>query len=533
MIPNGGDIFNMKSTFLSSIAIALVASVSIPALASASVVNSTDLIIDLDTINQHVHGPACSHNNALSSALEQKHQAISGNAAYVAMAPAIAAVAPGVPASTGASSQGTQLVFLDFDSATTGTYTRTYKENADGTGADVTQVFQEHIYTAPERAAVMASMQNDYGHFDIAFTTEKPAGGEYSTLFFNANMPGEGNGVEAGIRVADGGRVTGILWGAADNIDFRNLNRTDNANLDANFWDVISDSGFTTVTGLAATEENRAIAITRQTAQTGSHELGHDLGLRHHEAWGPLGTGLPTTGVPADGQFIPVYTGPRGADETTRHLMVSGASGGSSLGGSVTQDRFFGLRSATKLTFNEEGRVIQEQAGPGAQFVELVNLDVPNTVENGRDKNNRIRVAAISIEGRISESDETDLYMFEGNKGDIFNFELTSFVNSNNLDYMDGILAIFDDLGNFLTYNDDDFEGVDSFLFDFVLEYTGRFFVQVSSYNFLHPIDTVDGDFSIGNYQLYATRTTIPAPGIFGLMILGLVAMGRRKSLLK
>lgn len=514
-------------------ATAIATTLAMTAPASAGVVGGMDILDNLDNVavaacNHANHAPGL-HNGFQKAA----PKSLDLTPAITATVPASSASSVGVPADTGASSTGTQVVFLDFDTATTGTFTREY---TDDNGDTQIRTYNEHIYTAAQREAIRAQMQNDYGQFDVEFTTEQPTGnGEHSTIFFNANMPGEGNGTAAGIRITPDGRfINGILWGIADHIDFRNMKRGDSANVDANFWSVLSTGGFESLTGMTDTPENRAIAVMRQSAQTGSHELGHNLGLRHYDAWGPIGTGLPDTGVPANDRFLPVYTGPRNAVETLNHLMVSGASGGSPIDGSISQDRYFSLRSATKLAFNEQGRVIQEVESPSFQVVDLVEMNVPDTLERGTNHGRIFQVAAISIEGRIESKDDLDGYIFEGREGDIFNFELMSFVSSTNLDYIDGNISIFDMAGNLLATLDDEFESMDPFLFDFILDFTGQFRVILNAWDWQHPFDTVNGDFAIGNYQLFVTRTRIDAPAALGLMLLGLAGVGlsrrRRQS---
>tara|TARA_B100001939_G_scaffold347825_1_gene370801 strand:- start:569 stop:2182 length:1614 start_codon:yes stop_codon:yes gene_type:complete len=486
---------------------------------------------------QHQHSTTCSHWKSLPISKQEKlllgrnvPEVTAAGVTTQDLSPSIATSTQ--PASTGASSQGPQVVYLDFDSATTGTYSRTYKENPDGTGADITRIFDEHIYSAEERAYIQQRFQADYGQFNFQFTTEQPTEGEYSTIFFNANMPGEGaDAGPAGIIVDDGGAITSILFGIADSIDFRNLARGDNANVDGNVWALFSSGGFEAVTGMVDTPENRALATVIQSAQTGAHELGHIQGLRHYEAWGPIGEGLPTTGTPPDDAFLPEYTGPRNGTETTLHLMGSGFSAGLSLADSVVTDRFFSERSAIKLAFNENGQVVAETDGDhssigSAQMVDLAKLDVPNTIVEGRNANNRLNVNAISIEGSLSQIGEWDWYAFHGEEGDIFNLEVISLVNSNNDDFFDSILYIFDELGNLLTYSDDEFESPDSFVFDFKMDYTGIFYALVTGFDYT---GTGFDQWSIGNYQLFVTQTRIPAPSAFLLMLGAIAFMLRRR----
>ncbi|WP_321391227.1 hypothetical protein [Emcibacter sp.] len=532
-----------------------IGAISIAALSAPAYATTVEPLLSVDeamSLLAHTHSTTCNHWQNAPLAL--KEQMLSGGrtdslrtSAASSSAVGRSVVADGfadgqvsTPASTGANATGTQVVFLDFDSATTGTYSRTYKENADGTGADITEVFDEHIYTQEERDYIQQRYQADYAGFDYQFVTEAPAEGTYSTVFFNANMPGEGAAAgPAGIEFADGGVPTSILFGIADAIDFRNLDRGENANVDGNAWAILAEFGiFEARLGMEATPENIALATTIQSAQTGAHELGHIVGLRHYDAWGPIGQGLPTTGTPPDGAFLPTYTGPRNGDETTLHLMGSGFSAGLTLADSVVTDRFFSERSAIKLAFNEQGQVVAETDQDHswfdtAQEVRLEILDVPNTILQGDysiHSNEHLVTSAISIEGSISEIEQLDFYAFEGKEGDIFNLEVISLVDWNNEDFFDPILYIFDEAMNMIMYSDDEFESPDSFIFDFILDYTGIFYAVVSGFDYT---GTGFDEWSLGNYQLFVSRTSVvsaPAAALLLAMGFGVLVRSRRKK---
>src|SRR5262249_38164817 len=133
-----------------------------------------------------------------------------------------------------------QVVLLDFDSAT---------------------LPGEHVYTPAQRAAVQGELEGIYGQFRIAFTQNAAQasalarGGPYTTLFFNKG--------EAG--------------GAADAFDFRNLDHGDTAAVDAN--------GLLGRPGQPADTPDNFTALS---ATIAAHELGHLLGLRHADSFGPL-----------------------------------------------------------------------------------------------------------------------------------------------------------------------------------------------------------------------------------------------------
>ncbi len=208
----------------------------------------------------------------------------------------------------------TQVVFLDFDSET-------------GLG--------EHVYPAAERNAIQARLTTAYAAFHYQFTQTPPASGVYATLFFNKTP------------VIDGTPRPG---GLASDLDFRNLSLGGSAAIDVNGF--LGGS-----TGMAATSAN-FVALS---AAVAGHELGHLVGLRHLDAAGPHGFGIP--GPVGAAAFRPAYPGPATAFETNFHLMASPASVGSTLVDALAE-LFFGEREAVKLAFAESGTVANEQLAP-------------------------------------------------------------------------------------------------------------------------------------------------------------------------
>jgi len=84
-----------------------------------------------------------------------------------------------------------------------------------------------------------------------------------------------------------------------------------------------------------------------QSANTGSHEVGHNLGLRHHDS---IAKGVileSDLAAPAPGLVL-IRTDVSGTGSTLR-TMASGASVGKTLEESATLDSFFSERSAIKL----------------------------------------------------------------------------------------------------------------------------------------------------------------------------------------
>ena len=142
-------------------------------------------------------------------------------------------------------------MYLDFDSAT-------------GKG--------ERAYSVEERNLIQARLEALYtAPFSIAFTQTAPAIGRYTTIMINGGEA-EGNEVLAG--------------GAAYELDWRNANAGSRADVNVN--------PFLGRTGQPAASPENFIALT---ATVAAHELGHLLGLRHSDAFGPIGVN-PATGLP-------------------------------------------------------------------------------------------------------------------------------------------------------------------------------------------------------------------------------------------
>jgi len=101
-------------------------------------------------------------------------------------------------------------------------------------------------------------------------------------------------------------------------VDWRNLDPSDIATV--NVYQLLGGQGQP-----SASAEN----VTALTEEIAAHELGHLSGLRHSDAFGPIGGGIYAGVNPS--AFSPAYPGPVGANETALHIMASPASLGTSL----------------------------------------------------------------------------------------------------------------------------------------------------------------------------------------------------------
>jgi hypothetical protein len=360
-----------------------------------------------------------------------------------------------------------QRVFLDFDSGNDGNIN----------------------YTQPMRDEVQAIMEGHYARFDVEFFQVAPMA-PFSTLTFNEGFSG----------------------GLAQQIDFRNLDPDDNA--------VLNAQGFGDPMDVVITSANIA-----------SHELGHILGLRHGDSFGPIGSGLGVTGPPPN-SYTPPYPGPQLGDEVVFHIMGTPAIGVNTF----NQDHWLGEREATKLEFAETGTSILEAPGPKdtlatAQPITLEEILVPNTIVIGDNAGPfDFSVDALSVVGELSVGGETDTYRFEARAGDLFNFEVMSqaiaqrFSNTVN----NSRLFILDETGTPVDYygtdafNNNEFETRDSIIIDLFIPADGTYYAQ---------IDTV-GNTDTGSYEFFAYRFNgmVPEPSTLVLSLVGGLFLLRNRN---
>lgn len=353
-----------------------------------------------------------------------------------------------------------QVVFLDFDS-----------------GTDPNPFFNDGPieYTQAMREDIQAQLNQIFEAFGVTYVTEEPTDGDFSTLLFRTS-PRD-----------DFGNPSGATGRAIEGIDHLNQNKNDTV-----IMNVLIGSGLTT--------NSPAEAINEVAVNVGAHEIAHALGLRHHDSFGPIGSGVsPFT-------FFPLfYPGPAEADETPFHVINTPVFGGDS---DFFGPRFFGARESVKLTFTALGESVFEEAQVNdsfeqAQAITLNEFVAPNTIEIGEAANaGDFRIEAANVIGSFEFTDPSDFYSFEGSVGRAYSFE----VISNIARYedvglsVDPTLAIFDsafqpvDYYGIPAFNDDDLEGsFDSHIFDLFLPEDDIYYVQVDTF----------GAAESGTYELF------------------------------
>jgi hypothetical protein len=340
---------------------------------------------------------------------------------------------------------GPQQVFLDFSQAVTG------------------------VFDQSERLQVRDGLADLYRGFDIDFSIEVPPG-PHTRLSYDGN---------------------GLIGVALTGIDFRNVR--------------VDDFGLVGTNGLQDLPSRQQINFA---VNVGGHEIGHMLGLRHYDSFGPIGSGVPTGSLA--GSLRPTFTGPVDAEDFFINTMSTPA-----LGGNVDfffQGRTsFSERSLIKMQFAAEGTLIPEQdAGNdslgSAQPVGLSFLDVLNTRPAGTAVGDSgipyLPVRAAALAGSFSSGDVQDVFAVEASAGDLLSVEVISnAIDQRISNTIDATVTLRDATGAILDYysdtafNDDEVETPDSWLFDVPVPDDGTYFIVVDTFS---GLDT-------GDYELFVT----------------------------
>ncbi|MDA8743918.1 PKD domain-containing protein [Rubripirellula amarantea] len=395
---------------------------------------------------------------------------------------------------------GRRLVYLDFDSETDD---------------------DDHVYDNAERQAILQRMLIDYALFDVSIAI-LDAGAvlpttPYITVVFNA-----------GIMSVESDDV--VVGGRSQRIGFRELAAGGRVLINANtFLRPTADvpaTGTSEDNRLNGTSEN-FIALSSTIA---SHELAHMFGVRHHDAYGPIGSGV--YALSTGGESLPNVNFATGADDTRLHLIASPNSVGTQMIDAFG-DPYLGYREAIKLAFAENGMTRLESqtskvndpnfASPVQVIGELPTLAVPDTI--GSLGSDLPSVSAINIAGRIvapavGETSESDFYSFSGVPGDLLTIEVLNETIRHRVDRVfdtvvrlygpDGQVIEYQNSNPFGAFNDNSFESIDAILFDFRLPVRGdgstdpqNYTIEVDTFSFdLPELNTVGLPSYLGNFDV-------------------------------
>ncbi|QDU37603.1 PEP-CTERM motif protein [Maioricimonas rarisocia] len=340
------------------------------------------------------------------------------------------------------------------------------------------------------KANIKSDLETIYSDFDATFTETDP-GGVTDIWFGGTTAPG-------GLGVADG-------------IDFGNMVLDDLSRVFSANFDFIIEAG-----DARATQIDELSAALSGTA---AHELGHNLGLRHHDAYGDL-----------------TYTGGTIATGGAQNafIMATGSTGLSETGRETT--RTFNTHEKVKLS-----------------FASGFNASLPTTLSETADFASTIAAAtaasaltldplavvtrsAINILGEITTSGDSDIFRLDLTSGTTLTADVNNdfsgvfppgFANGNTE------LRIYDPTGTLVAsntvsaYSGNTFgaggfgDGFDPALFNVPITATGNWFVEV-----------VGEGGATGDYQLLlhadtvTSSTVVPEPSSFALLGVGLMSAG-------
>ena len=346
------------------------------------------------------------------------------------------------------------------------------------------------------QSGILSGLNQAYSDFTVNFTDIMPMLGPFETLNFGLTSDPRSLGL-------------------ADQIDFRNQTPDDLGRIyTANFSIFVNEfSG----------RIHRPVQIKQLTAalvSTSVHELGHNLGLQHQDAYG-------------DPRITPAnYTNTMGIQNT--HIMATGPTG-LTLEERETAQTFSTLSTA-KLEYAEgltkngppkSFKVTAASQSTTGQPLSFIDLPISG-------------VQATNLIGDLSNFGETDLFSFEGTRGSLFTASLlsASLFPEQVTNPIDSIINLLDQDRNVLAISDATLFGpnqfnqgpvgiFDSSLLNFVLPSTERYFLAVRAIsNSFRPLG-VDIESGVGDYELFVTQQEIPDRSTgFGWVLAGIVGYG-------
>ncbi len=426
-----------------------------------------------------------------------------------------------------AKAQGLQTVWVDFDTFTT---------------PEIPGEEDDYEYSPAERGMVL-----DILHEIFRTDPADPMGGAFGIDFLDSAPPP----FTASLVKVNAG------LGHAEKIDFRNLDDDDDVTIHpvkllksfVGTPRAPEFGGGTWTEGDLLTSPNIVMA----TANLAAHELGHSFGLRHHDSFTPIGSGI---GVSGD-KYVPTYLGGMGT-EASFHIMGLNSSVALNAENLITPS-WLSPRSAAKLMINKiedeigpsplvgfeadlPGGDVSDTPMPSTPAIPITPIPIPNTTHppdpfgivpgepfNPANGPESFPAFAGVIVGRLEDKSamftvDVDYYKFFGPAGAKVTVEVISEILSlgdgritdpvdPHVELLSSTLVPLpypaDSIVGMAALNDDQFESTDSILFDVVLPYTGEYFVEI------RPAMKPGGVDVVGDYELLVSSVEeIPASSL-------------------
>jgi len=376
----------------------------------------------------------------------------------------------------------------------------------------LTDPTDEHVYTPAERAAIKDRLEMIYlsdpldpsgGPFGIKFEIFDPLfpPPPFTTSFINFN--------------------NGFMGGAAEKVDFRNTDHTDDVDINALGLLKVYDGTAKAAGGTWSLPElTSSEAVVMGSANLAAHELGHAMGLRHHDSFGPIGSGIAVAGS----KYTPVYTGPTFTTNSSFHVMGLASTVALNADNLLTPS-WLSERSAMKLAFNEMSPKVPEVGFPHGspstpQAIPFAPIMVPNTQMGPPDPffPDPLDLTPVLdfpgfaggiVGASLTVPFEVDYYAFSALGGTTVTIEAISKVIADTdptrlPDPVDMSIELLDStltpvpypVASPFTINDDQFESTDSILIDVELPSTDTYFIEVTA-------SSKPGADITGEYELY------------------------------
>lgn len=377
-------------------------------------------------------------------------------------------------------------------------------------------------YTASDKQEIIRRLEEDYKSFGVNFTLEEPESGVFEKLIIN-NLP------PRSIFYNPDTQAASVRYGtifSASSIDTLNRDDGETATASGEFWDFLAQedpSGdlFRRISGMEITttlEDAVAQAKINTLANIGAHEVGHLLGLSHHDSFSPVGSGLdPLPSAAENDDFFPPYTGPRNANLTVLQLMSTGSN--PSVVGQINQT--FSDRSLLKLAaIRGLSQTMETESSTEGQQIILQPVTLPGRRSVIRNPDIVLMQRAANIKGSLDELEEEDFYTFTAEAGEFVTVETFGRRVINRAAEVAITIFYQSEQGELIQIdtNDLNFEGRDALLLDVPLPATGTYVLKINSANASRTLSgifrsSVLNFFKIGEYEalIYSSRRIDPS----------------------